>query len=195
MTEPGAIDCDVHPSVPDVAALLPHLETFWRDSAVERGLNSLELQLLSAEIAAHLAAGMARQERPAGGDRQGGRRSGVRPLAVRHGDPQLPLRRAASVQRGHGGGVLPRAQRLHRQGMARPRSAACAPPSSSRCRTPNTPWTRSSAAPRTSASCRCWCWRCRRCRSDAGISGRSTRPASATACRSASMPAPPIATR
>ena len=40
--EPGAIDCDVHPSVPDVAALLPHLETFWRDSAVERGLNSLD---------------------------------------------------------------------------------------------------------------------------------------------------------
>jgi predicted TIM-barrel fold metal-dependent hydrolase len=42
LTEPGAIDCDVHPSVPDVAALLPHLETFWRDSAVERGLNSLD---------------------------------------------------------------------------------------------------------------------------------------------------------
>ena len=42
MTEPGAIDCDVHPSVPDVAALLPHLDAFWRDSAVDRGLNSLD---------------------------------------------------------------------------------------------------------------------------------------------------------
>jgi predicted TIM-barrel fold metal-dependent hydrolase len=42
MTEPGAIDCDVHPGVPDVAALLAHLETFWRDQAVERGLNSLD---------------------------------------------------------------------------------------------------------------------------------------------------------
>jgi predicted TIM-barrel fold metal-dependent hydrolase len=42
MTEPGAVDCDVHPSVPDVAALLPHMETFWRDSIVDRGLNSLD---------------------------------------------------------------------------------------------------------------------------------------------------------
>jgi hypothetical protein len=42
MTEPRAIDCDVHPAVPDMAALLPHLETFWRDSVVERGLSSLE---------------------------------------------------------------------------------------------------------------------------------------------------------
>jgi hypothetical protein len=42
MIEPGAIDCDVHPSVPDVTALLPHLDEFWRDSAVDRGLNSLD---------------------------------------------------------------------------------------------------------------------------------------------------------
>jgi uncharacterized protein len=42
ISENQAIDCDVHPTVPDVAALLPHLETFWRDSAVDRGLNSLE---------------------------------------------------------------------------------------------------------------------------------------------------------
>jgi predicted TIM-barrel fold metal-dependent hydrolase len=36
------IDCDVHPSVPDVQALLPHMETFWRDSIAERGLGSLD---------------------------------------------------------------------------------------------------------------------------------------------------------
>jgi predicted TIM-barrel fold metal-dependent hydrolase len=38
----GAIDCDVHPQVPNMQALLPHLDTFWRDSVVERGLNSLD---------------------------------------------------------------------------------------------------------------------------------------------------------
>ena len=42
MAETGAIDCDVHPSVPDVNALLPYLDTFWRDSVVDRGLSSLD---------------------------------------------------------------------------------------------------------------------------------------------------------
>jgi predicted TIM-barrel fold metal-dependent hydrolase len=42
MSEPGAIDCDVHPTVPDMAALLPYLDTFWRDQVEDRGLSSLE---------------------------------------------------------------------------------------------------------------------------------------------------------
>ena len=42
MSELGAIDCDVHPSVPDINALLPYLDTFWRDSVVDRGLSSLD---------------------------------------------------------------------------------------------------------------------------------------------------------
>jgi len=42
MAEPKAIDCDVHPTVPDVAALAPYLDTFWRDQVEDRGLNSLE---------------------------------------------------------------------------------------------------------------------------------------------------------
>ena len=41
--EPGAIDCDVHPTVPDNKALLPYLEPFWAESVVSRGINSLEL--------------------------------------------------------------------------------------------------------------------------------------------------------
>ena len=42
VTIPGAIDCDVHPTVPDNKALLPYLEPFWADSVVSRGINSLE---------------------------------------------------------------------------------------------------------------------------------------------------------
>jgi predicted TIM-barrel fold metal-dependent hydrolase len=42
MTERGAIDCDVHPAVPEIAALLPYFETFWRDSIQDRGLASLD---------------------------------------------------------------------------------------------------------------------------------------------------------
>ena len=42
MTEPDAIDCDVHPTVPDNTALLPYLDEFWRDSVISRGITSLE---------------------------------------------------------------------------------------------------------------------------------------------------------
>jgi uncharacterized protein len=37
-----AIDCDVHPTVPDMKALLPYLDDFWRATVEERGINSLE---------------------------------------------------------------------------------------------------------------------------------------------------------
>ena len=42
LTEVGAIDCDVHPTVPSVKALLPYLDDYWRDSVQERGIDSLE---------------------------------------------------------------------------------------------------------------------------------------------------------
>ena len=37
-----SIDCDVHPSVPGMRALMPYLEEFWRDSVEDRGIDSLE---------------------------------------------------------------------------------------------------------------------------------------------------------
>jgi predicted TIM-barrel fold metal-dependent hydrolase len=36
------IDCDVHPTVPSVKALLPYLDDYWRETVQERGINSLE---------------------------------------------------------------------------------------------------------------------------------------------------------
>src|SRR3954454_25414700 len=38
----NAIDCDVHPTVTGNEGLLPYLETYWRDSVVERAMGSLE---------------------------------------------------------------------------------------------------------------------------------------------------------
>ncbi|HWO44097.1 MAG TPA: amidohydrolase, partial [Methylomirabilota bacterium] len=38
----SAIDCDVHPTVLGMKALLPYLDDFWRDTVEERGINSLE---------------------------------------------------------------------------------------------------------------------------------------------------------
>ena len=38
----AALDCDVHPQVPDFKALFPYLEPYWRDSFAERGIPGFE---------------------------------------------------------------------------------------------------------------------------------------------------------
>ena len=42
ITTMGAIDCDVHPTVPRIEALLPYFDDFWRDSIVDRGIQNLD---------------------------------------------------------------------------------------------------------------------------------------------------------
>ena len=39
---PGAIDCDLHPAVPNLKALHPYLTDHWRDIILQRGLSELE---------------------------------------------------------------------------------------------------------------------------------------------------------
>jgi hypothetical protein len=41
-TDDKPIDCDVHPGVPGMQALLPYLDDHWRTSVVERGIDSLD---------------------------------------------------------------------------------------------------------------------------------------------------------
>jgi predicted TIM-barrel fold metal-dependent hydrolase len=41
MTAMGPIDCDVHPTVPNMAALLPYLEPLWRETVIRRGIDEL----------------------------------------------------------------------------------------------------------------------------------------------------------
>jgi uncharacterized protein len=43
----GAIDCDVHPAVRHVAALLPYLDDFWREHLVERRIDQSPFTLSS----------------------------------------------------------------------------------------------------------------------------------------------------
>ncbi len=38
MIPAGAIDCDVHPAVPSARVLLPHLDEYWREHILRRGL-------------------------------------------------------------------------------------------------------------------------------------------------------------
>ena len=37
----GGIDCDIHPAVPNIQALLPYLEDHWREMAITRGIDDL----------------------------------------------------------------------------------------------------------------------------------------------------------
>jgi uncharacterized protein len=39
----GAIDCDIHPGVPDIKALLPYMDEFWRESFVARGIDGVDM--------------------------------------------------------------------------------------------------------------------------------------------------------
>ena len=39
----GGIDCDLHPAVPNMAALLPYLDEHWREAIVSRGIDGLDL--------------------------------------------------------------------------------------------------------------------------------------------------------
>ncbi len=43
----GAIDCDLHPAVPDVAALMPYLDDFWREHLTERYIDHAPFVLAS----------------------------------------------------------------------------------------------------------------------------------------------------
>lgn len=43
----GAIDCDLHPAVPDVAALMPYLDDFWREHLTERYIDHSSFVLAS----------------------------------------------------------------------------------------------------------------------------------------------------
>ena len=124
MTDIKPIDCDVHPSITDIRQLLPYLEEYWRDSVEERGIGSLESSSYPPNAPITARPDFRGQNGYAATTRGRARRAGVRPLGRRHRDPQLPLRRAARLQRGHGARLPSRAERLDRQGVARPRSAA-----------------------------------------------------------------------
>src|ERR1700704_660108 len=44
---PGAIDCDLHPTMPGMAALLPHLDDYWRDQITNRHIDKSSFILTS----------------------------------------------------------------------------------------------------------------------------------------------------
>ena len=43
----AAVDCDVHISVPSVKALLPYLDSYWRQQFITRGIDRLSWNMTS----------------------------------------------------------------------------------------------------------------------------------------------------
>ena len=43
MTIDGAIDCDIHPGVPEIKTLLPYMNDFWQESFIARGLDGFDM--------------------------------------------------------------------------------------------------------------------------------------------------------
>src|SRR5438105_15333232 len=44
---PGAIDCDIHATVPSTKALLPYMSDYWRDQLVNRHIDRSNFMLMS----------------------------------------------------------------------------------------------------------------------------------------------------
>ena len=41
---PGGVDCDLHPAVPHLTSLLPYMNEYWRDQVTTRGMTDLVSQ-------------------------------------------------------------------------------------------------------------------------------------------------------
>lgn len=50
-----AIDCDLHPAVPGLKALLPYFDDYWRDAIVNRGIDRLNLDITAYPSGAPLS--------------------------------------------------------------------------------------------------------------------------------------------
>src|SRR3954470_10886588 len=52
----GAVDCDIHPAVPDTRVLLPHLDPYWREHVLRRGLERDNFEISSYPVNAPINA-------------------------------------------------------------------------------------------------------------------------------------------
>jgi predicted TIM-barrel fold metal-dependent hydrolase len=76
----GAIDCDLHPPMPGVTALLPYLNDYWRDQISNRHIDKLPFQLSSYPPGSPLSARPDWRPAP-------GQRPGVEPIRAHVLDP------------------------------------------------------------------------------------------------------------
>ena len=172
-------------------ALLPYLDDYWRDQIVNRHIHKQSFHLQSYPPNSPLSCrpDWRPKDGSAGQRSRPPARAGARRLrlALRH--LQHAARRDLAVQRGHGGGADLGGERLHRQGMARPRAAAArvdpVAAAQSRSRGEGDRAARARQALRAGADAGDG----RDAARDGASTGRSTRRANGTASPSACTPA------
>ena len=112
------IDCDIHPGVPDIKALLPYMSDYWRDAFVDRGIDGFDM--MSYPLGAPITC---RPDWRVAGERPGSSLAQMRAHALDRfgiglGHLQPADRRPGRGQRVDGRGDLLRRQRLDRGALA-----------------------------------------------------------------------------
>ena len=194
----GAIDCDLHPAMPSVPALLPYLDDYWRDQFANRHIDKLPFTLSSYPPSSPLSARpdwRAASGSP-GGDLDAIRRQALDPLR-RRATPSAtrcmaPSRCSTTTWRppcarrsttGWPSELLDREPRL--------RASILVPAQSPELAVARDRARRRRSALRAGAAAGDG----RDAARPARATGRSTRRPRSTSCRSASTPAAPIGTR
>ena len=158
MTSPiaGGVDCDLHPAVPHLTSLLPYLERLLARPGDDARHDRPGLAILSDQFADLVAAGLAAGAGQAGLEPRRHAEAGARSRSASAYGICNPLYGVQMVfSEDMAGRVLPRAERLAGQGMARQGCAAARLDRDPACRASRNRSPRSSAAPGTSASSRC----------------------------------------
>ena len=121
---PGGVDCDLHPAVPHLTSLLPYMNDYWRDQVTTRGMTDLVSQSYPTNSPISSRPDWRPGQGKPGSDLADMQKQALDRFGVSLRHLQSALRRADGVLRGHAGRVLPRAERLAGQGMARQGRAA-----------------------------------------------------------------------
>jgi hypothetical protein len=50
----GAIDCDIHPAVPGMSALVPYLDEYWREAVKLRGIERRRVKTIAGAARGHV---------------------------------------------------------------------------------------------------------------------------------------------
>ena len=108
------------PGRPGLAALLPYMDDHWRETVVRRGIEDLTTISYPTRNPLSFRQEWRDSTGRTGTDVSHSRAAGARPVRHPAGDLQLPVRCAGTVQRGPRRRVRPSAERLDREGVARP---------------------------------------------------------------------------
>ena len=121
---PGGVDCDLHPAVPHLTSLLPYMNDYWRDQVTTRGMTDLVSQSYPTNSPISSRPDWRPAQGKPGSDLADMQKQALDRFGTAYGICNPLVRRADGVLRGHAGRVLPRAERLAGQGMARQGCAA-----------------------------------------------------------------------